>query len=67
MKIKINNGYSNALKLLHFAPEFTNADLYGENLMWPLVLVTTGDFDMPVITLPDGSQREFDAPVSVLM
>jgi len=34
--------------------------------MWPLVWVTTGkERKMPVITLPDGSQRLFDAPVSV--
>jgi threonyl-tRNA synthetase len=35
--------------------------------MWPLVWVTTGKENaMPVITLPDGSQREFDSAVSVL-
>jgi threonyl-tRNA synthetase len=33
--------------------------------MWPLVSVTTGDNAMPVITLPDGSQRDFDQPVTV--
>jgi threonyl-tRNA synthetase len=33
--------------------------------MWPLVSVTTGDIAMPVITLPDGSQRKFDHPVTV--
>jgi threonyl-tRNA synthetase len=33
--------------------------------MWPLVSVTTGDIAMPVITLPDGSCREFDHPVTV--
>ena len=33
---------------------------------WPLVGATTeqGNF-MPVITLPDGSQRLFDAPVTI--
>jgi threonyl-tRNA synthetase len=35
--------------------------------MWPLVWVTTEkENTMPVITLPDGSQREFDSAVSVL-
>jgi len=35
--------------------------------MWPLVGVTTEkDSFMPLITLPDGSQRTFDAPVSVI-
>jgi len=35
--------------------------------MWPLVGVTTDkDSFMPLITLPDGSQRTFDAPVSVI-
>ena len=35
--------------------------------MWPLVGVTTEkDSFMPLITLPDGSQRSFDAPVSVI-
>jgi len=34
--------------------------------MWPLVWVTTErEKRMPVITLPDGSQRSFDHPVSV--
>ena len=34
--------------------------------MWPLVGVTTESEDnMPVITLPDGSQREYAEPVSV--
>jgi threonyl-tRNA synthetase len=33
--------------------------------MWPLVSVTTGEIVMPAITLPDGSRREFDDPVSV--
>jgi threonyl-tRNA synthetase len=37
----------------------------GRNRMWPLVSVTTGDMAMPVITLPDGSRREFDHPVTV--
>ena len=36
-------------------------------ITWPLVWVTTGKENaMPVITLPDGSQREFDSAVSVL-
>jgi threonyl-tRNA synthetase len=36
-------------------------------IMWPLVWVTTEkENTMPVITLPDGSQREFDSAVSVL-
>jgi threonyl-tRNA synthetase len=35
--------------------------------MWPLVWVTTGkEKTMPVITLPDGSQRDFDSAVTVL-
>ena len=35
--------------------------------MWPLVGVTTEkDSVMPLITLPDGSQRAFEAPVSVI-
>jgi threonyl-tRNA synthetase len=35
--------------------------------MWPLVWVTTGkEKAMPVITLPDGSQRVFDSAVTVL-
>ena len=35
--------------------------------MWPLVRVTTEkDIIMPIITLPDGSQRNFDNPVSVI-
>lgn len=34
--------------------------------MWRLVGVTTGRNFMPVITLPDGSQRSFDRPVSIL-
>ena len=34
--------------------------------MWRLVGVTTGRTFMPVITLPDGSQRSFDKPVSIL-
>ncbi len=35
-------------------------------LTWPLVRVTTERIDiMPTITLPDGSQRAFDKPVSV--
>jgi len=35
--------------------------------MWPLVGVTTEkDSFMPLITLPDGSQRSFNAPVSVI-
>jgi threonyl-tRNA synthetase len=35
--------------------------------MWPLVWVTTEkERIMPVITLPDGSQREFDCSVTVL-
>ena len=33
---------------------------------WPLVGVTTGESTMPQITLPDGSQREFEKPVSVM-
>jgi threonyl-tRNA synthetase len=34
--------------------------------MWPLVWVTTEkEKSMPIITLPDGSQREFDTAVSV--
>ena len=34
--------------------------------MWPLVQVTTESEDkMPVITLPDGSEKPFDSPVSV--
>ena len=34
--------------------------------MWPLVWVTTEkESTMPAITLPDGSQRVFDNPVSV--
>jgi threonyl-tRNA synthetase len=34
--------------------------------MWPLVGVTTGkDKIMPIITLPDGSQRSFDSAVSI--
>ena len=34
--------------------------------MWPLVRVTTENEDiMPTITLPDGSQKQFDSPVSV--
>ena len=34
--------------------------------MWPLVQVTTESEDyMPVITLPDGSEKPFDFPVSV--
>ena len=32
--------------------------------MWPFVWVTTGE-NMPVITLPDGSERSFDNPVTV--
>ena len=36
-------------------------------IMWPLVWVTAEKENaMPVITLPDGSQREFDSAVSVL-
>ena len=35
--------------------------------MWPLVWVTTEKEQiMPVITLPDGSQRDFDSAVTVL-
>jgi len=34
--------------------------------MWPDVRVTTGENIMPNITLPDGSQRTFDKPVSIL-
>jgi threonyl-tRNA synthetase len=35
--------------------------------MWPLVGVTTDErFNMPQITLPDGSQRAFDQAVSVM-
>jgi threonyl-tRNA synthetase len=35
--------------------------------MWPLVWVTTvEDIIMPLITLPDGSQRSFNQPLSVL-
>lgn len=38
-----------------------------KQLMWPLVKVTTEkDVIMPLITLPDGSQRNFDNPVSVI-
>jgi threonyl-tRNA synthetase len=34
--------------------------------MWPFVGVTTGkDRSMPVITLPDGSQRSFDNAISI--
>ena len=34
--------------------------------MWPLVQVTTeSEDDMPVITLPDGSEKSFNSPVSV--
>jgi threonyl-tRNA synthetase len=33
--------------------------------MWPLVGVTTEEKIMPEITLPDGSKRAFDHPVSV--
>jgi TGS domain len=34
--------------------------------MWTLVGVTTGkDRIMPIITLPDGSQRSFDKAVSI--
>ncbi|MFT7301113.1 MAG: threonyl-tRNA synthetase [Porticoccus sp.] len=34
--------------------------------MWPLVWVTTGkDKIMPVVTLPDGSQRSFDNAISI--
>jgi len=34
--------------------------------MWPLVGVTTGkEGNMPVITLPDGSQRTYSNPVSI--
>jgi threonyl-tRNA synthetase len=33
--------------------------------MWSLVGITTGDNKVPTITLPDGSQRSFDNPVSV--
>jgi threonyl-tRNA synthetase len=34
--------------------------------MWPLVAVTTGkDKTMPVITLPDGSKKEFERAVSI--
>jgi threonyl-tRNA synthetase len=36
-------------------------------IMWPLVWVTAEkEKSMPVITLPDGSQREFDSAVTVL-
>ena len=36
-------------------------------IMWPLVWVTTvKEQAMPVITLPDGSQRVFDSAVSIL-
>jgi threonyl-tRNA synthetase len=36
-------------------------------IMWPLVWVTAEkENSMPVITLPDGSQREFDSAVTVL-
>ena len=34
-------------------------------IMWPLVWVTTGN-KMPLITLPDGTQRNFEQAVSVL-
>ena len=34
--------------------------------MWPDVRVTTGENIMPIITLPDGSKRAFDKPVSIL-
>ncbi|GLQ30956.1 threonine--tRNA ligase [Litoribrevibacter albus] len=35
--------------------------------MWPLVWATTdGDFIVPVITLPDGSQRSFDQAVTIM-
>ncbi len=34
--------------------------------MWPDVRVTTGENIMPIITLPDGSERAFDNPVSIL-
>ena len=38
-----------------------------KQITWPLVGVTTEkDSFMPLITLPDGSQRSFDAPVSVI-
>jgi threonyl-tRNA synthetase len=33
--------------------------------MWPLVWVTTEVSEMPQITLPDGSSRDFDHPVTV--
>ena len=36
------------------------------SITWPLVGVTTENFSMPVITLPDGSQRAFENPVSIL-
>ena len=40
---------------------------FTNNLMWSLVRITTEKgLDMPVITLPDGSQRSFDHPVSVM-
>lgn len=52
--------------LLYLVANFSDATKDGGKSTWPLVSVTTGVFDMPVITLPDGSQRSFDNPVSVL-
>jgi threonyl-tRNA synthetase len=34
--------------------------------MWPVVGATTDEVDMPVITLPDGSQRSFENPVTLM-
>jgi threonyl-tRNA synthetase len=47
---------------------FTNVirlRVFIQKYMWSLVGITTGDNKMPTITLPDGSQRSFDNPVSV--
>jgi threonyl-tRNA synthetase len=45
---------------------YINTCLNHKKCKWRLVGVTTGRNNMPVITLPDGSQRSFDNAVSVL-
>ena len=41
--------------------------VFNSSFLWPLVGVTTDErFNMPQITLPDGSQRAFDQAVSVM-
>ena len=34
--------------------------------MWFVVWVTVGSNKMPLITLPDGTQKTFDQPISIM-